>query len=52
MTVLHEMSIAHTDIKPDNILLRQDDLVRIVEMSRDGVFSEKVPRKFCHGWPL
>jgi len=40
--VLHEMEIAHTDIKPENVLLREDDFVSLIEMSTNAHFVKKV----------
>jgi len=44
ITVIHEIGIAHTDIKPDNILLRNDEFVKIIEMNVKAHFEEKVSR--------
>lgn len=40
-TVLHDTSIAHADLKPEALLFRNDEFVRIVTLSK-GEFIERV----------
>ncbi|KAL6304379.1 kinase-like domain-containing protein [Sparassis latifolia] len=38
---MHSLSLAHTDLKPDNVILRSPDIIKLKYMRPDNVFALK-----------
>ena len=43
VVVMHGQCIVHTDVKPDNIVLRSSQTVTVRRMRHDDFFVDKVP---------